>query len=340
VLDSQPVEIDGDAIRQLPFQSFSECKLVFVDGQFSESLSSRPRQDGIVVKPIRQALVENEDVIKKYLGQISQDEDNAFIALNTAYFQDGLFVHAGKNQSAKNVIQLIFVHTGKQDGNSIQPRNLIVAEEGSALTVLESYIGRDEEIYFTNAVSEFSIGDNARVEHIKFQDESKKAYHIAAIQAELGRDSYFASHSIALGAQLSRNNIRTLLNGEGLNCLLNGLYIATGNRLADHHMIVDHAKPHGESHEYFNGILDDQGRGVFHGRIYVREDAQKTDAKQTNKSLLLSDEAITNTKPQLEIYADDVKCTHGATIGQLNEEAIFYLRAHGCRAPAALHPPV
>jgi Fe-S cluster assembly protein SufD len=170
---------------------------------------------------------------------------------------------------------------------------------------------------------------------VKFQDEAADAFHLSTIAAQLGRASNVSVHSFALGAKLSRTNIRTKLAGEGLECILNGLYLTRGEQLADHHMIVEHAQPHCASHEYFNGILDDKSRGVFHGRILVREIAQKTDAKQTNKNLLLSDDATADTKPQLEIYADDVKCTHGATIGQLNAESIFYLRARGIGADNA-----
>jgi Fe-S cluster assembly protein SufD len=172
-------------------------------------------------------------------------------------------------------------------------------------------------------------GEGAIVEHCKFQDESLSAFHVATLHADLGRNSNFTSHSMITGARLSRNNIKTALNGEGIECILNGLYLTNGDQLADHHMIVEHAKAHCNSHEYFNGILNGRSRGVFHGRILVQPEAQKTDAKQTNKNLLLSDDATIDTKPQLEIYADDVKCTHGATIGQLNEESIFYLRARG-----------
>jgi len=183
--------------------------------------------------------------------------------------------------------------------------------------------------HLTNAVTELVAGENAKVEHVKVQDESAGAFHIATIAGEFGRTSKVNVHSFALGAKLSRNNIRTKLAGEGLECILNGLYLTKDEQLADHHMIVEHAEPHCASHEYFNGILDDKSKGVFHGRILVREIAQKTDAKQTNKNLLLSDDATADTKPQLEIYADDVKCTHGATIGQLNAESIFYLRSRG-----------
>jgi Fe-S cluster assembly protein SufD len=197
------------------------------------------------------------------------------------------------------------------------------------LTVVESYISTSNVAYFTNAVTEILAGDNAAVEHIKLQDEAADAFHIATIAGEFGRASNVTVHSFALGAKLSRTNIRAKLAGEGLECILNGLYLTKDEQLADHHMIVEHAQPHCASHEYFNGILDDKSKGVFHGRIYVHPIAQKTDAKQTNKNLLLSDDATADTKPQLEIYADDVKCTHGATIGQLNDESIFYLRSRG-----------
>jgi len=186
-------------------------------------------------------------------------------------------------------------------------------------------------------VTEIIAGDNAQVEYVKLQDEAPEAFHIATIAGEFGRTSRVHVHSFALGARLSRNNIRVKLAGEGLECILNGLYLTRDEQLADHHMIVEHAQPHCASHEYFNGILDDKSKGVFHGRIYVHPVAQKTDAKQTNKNLLLSDHATANTKPQLEIYADDVKCTHGATIGQLNAESIFYLRSRGMNEDTARH---
>ena len=196
------------------------------------------------------------------------------------------------------------------------------------MTVVKA-TSRRQVAYFTNAVTEIFAGDNAAVEHVKFQDEAAERVSSPTIAGEFGRTSNVNVHSFALGAKVSRNNIRTKLAGEGLECVLNGLYLTRGEQLADHHMIVEHAQPHCASHEYFNGILDDKSQGVFHGRILVHPIAQKTDAKQTNKNLLLSDDATADTKPQLEIYADDVKCTHGATIGQLNDESIFYLRARG-----------
>ncbi len=256
-------------------------------------------------------------------------ERNAFVALNTAFFTDGALIYVPAGQTVERPVHLLFISTNAEAGATSHPRNLVVAERDSRLTLIESHVSTVQGAYFTNAVTEFVIGDDAVVEHCKFQDESPLAYHIAAQQMTLGRNCDFISHSFAAGARLSRNNINTVLAGEHIECVLNGLYLTKDDQLADHHMIVEHASPHCNSHEYFNGILDDRSKGVFHGRILVRPIAQKTDAKQTNKNLLLSDNATTDTKPQLEIYADDVKCTHGATVGQLNKDSIFYLRARG-----------
>jgi Fe-S cluster assembly protein SufD len=268
-------------------------------------------------------------LLEKHLAHSSPPSDNAFTALNQAFFLDGGFIHVPAGKVVEEPVQLIYVATAKQNGATIQPRNVIVAEANSQVTVIESYVTAGGAGYFTNAVTELVAGDNAIVELLKFQDEAGDAFHMAAIHGQFGRASNVSVHSFALGAKISRNSIRTNLAGEGLECVLNGLYLTRGEQLADHHMIVEHAQPHCASHEYFNGILDDKSRGVFHGRILVQQLAQKTDAKQTNKNLLLSDDATANTKPQLEIYADDVKCTHGATIGQLNPESIFYLRSRG-----------
>ena len=220
------------------------------------------------------------------------------------------------------------------DGATANIRNHITLGPNSKATILESWTGADSA-YFNNAITELSAGDNAHLEHVKFQNESPAAFHVAGLHAAMGRDCRVAHHSIALGGRIARNNIRARLDGTGIEAMLNGLYLPHGKQLIDHHMVVDHLQPHCESHEYFNGILDDHARAVFHGRIHVHKGAEKTDAKQTNKNLLLSDNATVNTKPQLEIYADDVKCTHGATIGQMNAEQIFYLRARGLDEDAA-----
>jgi Fe-S cluster assembly protein SufD len=330
VLESADVAAAKATLDKYVFANLSGSRLVFVNGHFHAALSAVGKlPDGVKVASLAAALKTDSALIEKQLGRSALTNDNSFAALNQAFFLDGGFVHVPANQTVEEPIQLIFISTAKNNGDTIQPRNLIIAGAGSKATVIESYLAADHAAYFTNAVTEIVAGDNVALEHVKFQDEAPDAFHLATIAGDLGRASNVNIHSFALGAKLSRTNIRAKLAGEGLECILNGLYLTRGEQLADHHMIVEHAQPHCASHEYFNGILDDKSKGVFHGRIYVHPVAQKTDAKQTNKNLLLSDDATADTKPQLEIYADDVKCTHGATIGQLNDEAIFYLRSRG-----------
>jgi len=322
--------ITEKALNHFPFAALAGSKLVFVNGHFAPELSSIAELPaGAKVMNLAAALATETALVERHLYRHVHMEDNAFTALNTAFFQDGAFIYVPANQAVADPIHLLFVTSFQADGTTAHPRNLIVAEDNSQITVIESYVSLCDTAYFTNSVTTLIAGDNAVVEHLKFQDESQQAFHIATVAVHLGRASNTVTHSIALGAKLSRTNIYATLAGEGLECTLNGLYLTRGEQLADHFMVVEHAQPHCASHEYFNGILADKSKGVFHGRILVRPGAQKTDAKQTNKNLLLSDDATANTKPQLEIYADDVKCTHGATIGQLNDESIFYLRARG-----------
>jgi len=323
-------EVTDATVQGALFGALPSHRLVFVNGQFSAALSAIGQLPaGVIVKNLATAMTENSALIEKYLAQQATGEGDGFAALNNATFRDGGLVHVAAGKVLEQPVHLLYISTVNESGATVQARNLFIAEANSQATVLESYVTTTEAAYFTNVVTEIIADDNAVFEHVKVQDESLAAYHIAALHAKLGRACNFASHSFALGAKLSRNNIRTNLAGEGLEAVLNGLYVTKGDQLADHHMIVEHAQPNCASHEYFNGILDDKSKGVFHGRIYVHPIAQKTDAKQTNKNLLLSDDATADTKPQLEIYADDVKCTHGATIGQLNDESIFYLRARG-----------
>ncbi len=334
-----PVAVNGAESRAVADAAFSQLpgqRLVFVNGHFCEKLSSiKPGANGVRIENLAAALAKDSALIEKHLGKYAQTANNAFAALNQAMFSDGVFIFVPQGVEIAEPVQLIYISSASEKGVVILPRNLIVTEAGSRLTIVENYLSTSDVAYFTNAVTEIVAGDNAFVEHVKVQDEAQSAYHIATIAGKFGRTSNVNVHSFALGAKLSRNNIRTKLAGEGLECILNGLYLTRNEQLADHHMIVEHAQPHCASHEYFNGILDDKSKGVFHGRILVREVAQKTDAKQTNKNLLLSDEASADTKPQLEIYADDVKCTHGATIGQLNDESIFYLRSRGLGSETA-----
>ena len=320
-------------LDQFHFTGLPSSRLVFVNGHYSPKLSSvLPQEAGVRIESLAEAMANDGALLQKALARTP---DNGFAALNAAFFADGAFIHVPAGKAVKEAVHVMFITTVGEAGAAVHPRNVIIAERDSKLTLIESYVSTVQSAYVTNAANELVIGDNAVVEHCKFQEESRTAYHIAAQHLHIGRGANVISHSFAFGAKLSRNNIRATLAGEGLDCILNGLYITHDEQLADHHMVVEHAEPHCNSHEYYNGILDDRSRGVFHGRILVQQKAQKTDAKQTNKNLLLSDNATANTKPQLEIYADDVKCTHGATVGQLNDESIFYLRARGIGADTA-----
>lgn len=302
-------------------------KLVFINGHYVDSLSSVNRlPKGAVAGSLATALASKNEIATKHLGKYASFENHAFAALNTAFIEDGAFVYVPNGTIIEEPLHLVFFSTG---AGVSYPRNLFVAGENSQCTIIETYSGIDGGAYFTNAVTEVFTGQNANVDHYKLQQESLDAFHVASLQIHQERTSNFSSHSFGFGGALVRNDIGTVLAGEGCNCILNGLYMTAGHQVADNHTRIDHAMPHCETHELYKGIMDDHSRAVFNGRIMVRQDAQKTNSKQTNKNLLLSNTALVNTNPQLEIFADDVKCTHGATIGQLDEDSIFYLRSRG-----------
>jgi len=282
---------------------------------------------GVRVGSLSTAVTEHADVVSRYMGQLAEFVTRGFTALNTALSQDGAYVYIPEGVVVEQPLQLLFVSSGT--GTMSHPRVLIVAGDRSQSRIVETYVGTQGDAYFANAVTEVVVGENAVLDHYKVQQESLGAFHIASMHVHAARSSNFSSHSFALGGRIVRNDVFAVLDGEGAECTLNGLYLADGERLVDNHTTIDHAKAHCPSHEIYKGILGGRARAVFNGKIIVRQDAQKTDAKQTNRALLLSDSASINTKPQLEIFADDVKCTHGAAIGQLDEDALFYLRARG-----------
>jgi Fe-S cluster assembly protein SufD len=326
-----PDETNGfsaEKLERAAFQPGACCRLVFVNGHFAPSLSSVPPA-GVTVLSLAAVLDSHPEWLEPFLGRHAEFQNHAFTALNTAFINDGAFVSVPKGMIVAEPIYLLFASTAAGEGSVAHPRNLVVAGENSQVSILESYIGLEDEVYFTNAVTEIVAGANAVIDHYKLQRESSEAFHVATTQVYQQRGSKFSSQYVGLGGALVRNEVRALLDAEGCECTVNGLYMADGTQHMDNFTVIDHAKPRCASHELYKGILDGKAHGVFNGKIFVRQDAQKTDAKQTNKTLLLSDNAIINTKPQLEIYADDVKCTHGATIGQLQEEALFYLRARG-----------
>ncbi len=301
-------------------------RLVFVNGRFSQELSrTAALPEGTRIGSLA---LESDGSIQRHFGRLAEPESRAFAALNTAFADDGAYIYIPEGVVLTEPIQLLFV-AEKAGGSMVNPRTLVLAGARSQSQIVETYVGTTGDPYFTNAVTEIFVGERAFVDHYKVQEESMDAFHIASMHVRTARAATFSSHSFALGGRLVRNDAIATLAGEGSECTLNGLYLADGERLVDNHTTIDHAAAHCPSHEVYKGIIGGKARAVFNGKIIVRPDAQKTDAKQTNRALLLSDDATINTKPQLEIFADDVKCTHGAAIGQLDDDALFYLQARG-----------
>lgn len=318
-----------------PFRIQDTLELVFLNGRFAPELSRLgDLPDGVVAGGLAQALESHPDLVLAELGR-QVDLERSFAALNTAQIEDGAFVYVPRGVKVEPVLHLLFLGTAGAEPTVNYPRCLIVAAESAELTVIESYSGFAGERYFTCAVTEIVGRPGSVVDHYRLGQESLAAYHVATLSIALERDAQFFTHSIAHGGALVRNDIHAWLGGEGISCTLNGLYLARGRQVVDHHMWIDHAKPNCQSYELFKGILEDEARAVFNGRIHVHQDAQKTNALQSNRNLLLSDSAICHSNPQLLIFADDVRCTHGSTTGHLDEEAIFYLRSRGIGEDAA-----
>ncbi|MCU1235526.1 MAG: Iron-regulated transporter permease protein SufD [Candidatus Solibacter sp.] len=297
-------------------------QLVFANGHLLSKPESLPK--GLEVG----GFADDPVAVQKHLGKYASFNENAFVALNTAMTQDGALIRVARGAVIEEPIEIFYLTTTGKDPIATHPRALILVGANAQCTIVERYTGVSEGAYLTNAVTEIVVGESAVVDHYKVQQEALSAYHVATLQAGLGRSSVFSSTSISLGGALVRNDANCILS-EGSEGTLNGLYIVNGTQHVDNHTAIDHAQPHANSHELYKGILDGKSHAVFNGKIFVRKDAQKTDSKQTNKNLVLSDEAVVDTKPELQILADDVRCTHGATIGQLDAESLFYLRSRG-----------
>lgn len=309
---------------------------VFVNGSFVESLSSLGELPyGVFACPLRELLQAKEtdgykrDDLLSHLGLYAPYGDQAFVALNTAFLNDGLFLKIKRRAVVDEPLQLLFLTTAGQDKIVTNPRVMIIAEEQSQASIIETYAGLGESTYFTSAVTEIAVSREATVDHYKVQQEGSKAYHVSTIQSMQERDSRLSLHSFSLGGLMVRNEVRPTLAGEGCETILNGLSVLCENQHVDNHTVIDHCKPHCESNELYKGIYADSSHGVFSGTIIVQPHAQKTNAIQSNQSLLLSETACVDSRPQLKIWADDVKCTHGATVGQLDEDALYYLQTRG-----------
>jgi Fe-S cluster assembly protein SufD len=304
--------------------------LAIVNGQFAAGLSdlgAMPK--GVRIAGLRDGARDGADGLEQHLGRVFNIDAHPFAALNTSHLDDGVAIFIAGGAVIETPIHIVTVTGGDDQAVTAHPRVLVVAGANSQARIAQTFIGAPGSAYFNNAVAEVVVGEGAIVDYYTDQRESDRAFHIANIQAHVEAKGVFASHAFATGARIQRHDIGIGLKGEGADCTMNGVYLADGERLMDTHTSLDHAMPHCTSHEIYKGILAGKAKAVFNGRIIVRLDAQKTDAKQTNRALLLSDDATINSNPQLEIFADDVKCTHGAAVGQLDEEAMFYLQARG-----------
>src|SRR5215213_7885482 len=317
------------AVSGFGYPEADGAHLVVVNGFLNEELSVTTALGDVVATDLFRAVddARYNKVIRKYLARNAGYHNNGLTALNTAFIQSGVFVYIPKNVRLEQPLQLTFV--GGTANSAAFPRVLVVAEENSSATLIENFVAGSEERYFTNAIAEIVLKNGAHLEHYRLQRESKKAFHVSTTSAELGHASRYDTTSINLGAQLSRHDISVVMDHEGAETSVDGLYMVDSDQHTDTHSVIDHKQPHCNSHQLYKGILDGNARAVFNGKVFVREGAQKTDAMQTNKNLLLSDKARIDTKPQLEIYADDVKCAHGAAVGQIDPEELFYLETRG-----------
>ena len=328
--------VKRDAVASLLLGEIASAELVFVDGHFAPHLSSvaSPRA-GLKVDSLAAALRERPAEVEPHLGRVATGEREPFTSLNAAFVQDGAFVQVARGAVIEKPIHLVFVATGGATPIVSQPRVLVIAGETSQVAVVERFVSLASGVHLTNTVTEVALAEAAVVEHVKLGRESETAFHVGSLHVRQARASSFSSRWIALGGGLVRNEIRTLLDGEGASATLDGLTVGAHDQHVDSQTSIEHLAPHCESRQLYKSVLDGASRSVFNGRVLVAQHAQKTSAQQVNRNLLISKEARADTKPQLEIYADDVKCSHGATIGKLNPAAIFYLRSRGLGEAAA-----
>jgi Fe-S cluster assembly protein SufD len=306
------------------------ARLVFVDGHFVRGLSSLcSKPEDIIVASLKEVIAKNTAWLEGHLGRYLDVRRDPFCALNTAFAEEGAFVRIPRGVSLDGPIHLLFISTERDVPLMLHPRNLLLVGREAQAEIIEEYVSLDAGTVLSNSATELVADENSTVSHFMVEREHPTAFNVSTLRIQQERSANVASHSVLLGGGLVRNNVHPVLAGEGGECLINGLFVGNGRQHLDNYMYVEHSSPHSTSRQFYNGILDGAAHGVFHGRIVVHKNAQKTDAKQTNRNLLLSDKAQIDTKPQLEIYADDVKCTHGATIGQLEDNALFYLRSRG-----------
>ncbi len=322
--------ISKEVVDGLLIKDLDAYNIVLINGQYSKELSSVDiAMSGLEILDLKSAYEAQPDLVSTYFAKYANFNEDAFTALNTAFSLDGTFMKVADNLVVDKPVMIYAIADANAANWAVQPRNLVVVGKNSQASIVENYISLGDEPTFTNAVSEIVIDENAYFDYYKLQMQGENAYHVGNTQVYQARSSTFNATTISLTGSLIRNNLNVVLDDEHCEANMNGLYLLDGHQHVDNQTVVDHKKPNSLSNELYKGILGGSSTGVFNGKIYVRPDAQKTNAFQSNKNILLTDEASINAKPQLEIWADDVKCSHGATTGQLDEEQLFYLRSRG-----------
>ncbi len=324
------IQLSADQVEDFFYHELQGPRVVIVNGHFNQDLSAGLDQiKGLKIIGLKNALESDAKLIETHLGQVVDIENYTFTGLNTALFEDGVLIHVEKETVLENPIQILYLSIGEEQSNAHHPRSLFLVEQEAKAKILETYASLNDQTTFSNGVTEVILGENSQLEHVKFQRENSDSYHIGFIGVRQEANSRYLSDNITFGGALTRNDIHLWLGGSGIDSTLNGLYVINNEQIVDNHTRLDHAVEHCHSFEVYKGVIDDKASGVFNGKIFVHQDAQKTDAKQSNQALLLTPTASIHAQPQLEIFADDVKCTHGATVGYLTEEPLFYLRSRG-----------
>ena len=336
VRDPERARLGRDALARYQVHCLPGAQIVLVDGYFEPALSTvRALPRGVEAGDLASAMSRRRAVLEPHLARHAAFDMHAFVALNTALLHDGAFVHVPRGAAVNDPVHVLWLSTGARGPTVSHPRTFVVLEEGAQLTLVEDFVSLGEEAHFTNPVTEVVLGAGASCDYYKLQRESRHAFHVGAVEVHQERDSSFQSTSITFGGGRTRNDLRCILDGEGASCVLNGLNVIADSQLVDDHTAIVHARPHGTSQETYKSILDGKAEGVFNGAVFVAKGAQKTSSRQVNRNLVLSKDALMNTKPELQIHADDVKCSHGATVGELDEDALFYLRTRGIDAKTA-----
>ena len=329
--------VTATEIDDLKIPNLTGNVLYFINGKYETELSSivSPASQ-VFIQPLREALTTQPELIDTYFGMLTDTQDEAFTALNTAFAGDGVFIHVPKGKVVEEPIVLYFINDARSANVGAQPRNLFVIEQNAQVQLTETFLTLGESSAFTNTVTEIHVAQDAQVQYYKVQNDSDAAYHVGTTQVRMADKSHFYAATVSLNGGFTRNNLHIALDGEHCDAHMYGLYFPDGRQHIDNHTVADHRRPNSESNELYKGVLRGQSTGVFNGKIFVREDAQKTNAFQSCKNVVLSPQATMNTKPQLEIWADDVKCSHGTTTGQLDDEALFYLRSRGISKAEAM----